>query len=139
MHRPARASIIVFSRAQAAAITGISLQDLALWERAAWLSVGSRRGGHLSVAELLALSVLRELARRLGSRLTDYALGARALFRALEAAERVERLDHHVALIGADFARLCELRSEHVSCAGDAFVAVPLHPLLAELRDQVFP
>jgi hypothetical protein len=136
--RPARTSTIVFSRAQACVFAGVTRADLARWEQAADVSLGARRGGYLSMPDLLGLCVLRELDARLGPRFGDYALGVSQLVAALETAEEVERLDSHVALVGADFARLCELRSEHVSCAGDAFISVPLHPLLAELRDRVF-
>ncbi len=127
-----------FSRAAACRLVGLAPTELARWERAARREIGLRLPASLACSDLVALSVLRAVFTRVGKRAGAFTTGLAQLFTALAERTDIERLDDHVALIGRDFARLARLRSGHVCCAGDDFIVVPLHAILADLRDQVF-
>lgn len=125
-----------FTPAAACEVLGLAPADLARWEPAI---AALRLAASLSFAELVALAVVAEASRRLGEGAGDYALGLCRLFEAMGAAPEPERLDDHVAIVGRDFARLARVKEGHLRCEGDGFIVVALRPVLAELRDQVFP
>jgi hypothetical protein len=125
-----------FTPAAACEILGLTAGELNRWDRA---GAALRLAESLTFADLLALAVLAEASRRLGAGVEDFALGLCRLFVALAERTDLERLDDHVALVGRDFARVARLKGAHIRCAGDAFIVVPLGPILADLRDQVFP
>jgi hypothetical protein len=133
VERPALAGL---SRTAACRLIGVSPSALGRWERS--VASGVSLPASLAFADLLALAVLRELTARLGAGADDFSAGVAQLFAVLAARADLERLDDYVALIGHDFARLAELRSDHVRCVGDDFIVVALHPILASFRDQVF-
>jgi hypothetical protein len=117
-------------------ILGLPPDELDRWAKA---NAALQLAGSLTFADLLALAVMAEASRRLGAGVEDYALGLCRLFVALAERTDLERLDDHVALVGRDFARVAQLRGDHIRCAGDGFIVVPLAPILADLRDRVFP
>ncbi len=90
-------------------------------------------------SQVFALAARREAVRRLGSLACDFGLGLELIAHALGDAADVERLERCTLLVGRDYARLAEVRSDHLSCKTGDFVVVPLRPILATLRDQVFP
>jgi hypothetical protein len=92
----------------------------------------------LWLEEIQALAVVGEAARRLGPMANAFEPGLGRLFAALAERDGVERLDDHVALIGRDFASLARMKGDHIRCAGDSFLVIPLGPILAALRDRVF-
>ncbi len=128
-----------FSRADACTVVGLTCADFDQWERALSAEAGVQLTPTLAFADLLALAILRAVIERLGWRAGAFTLGVGQLFQGLGTRPDLERLDDYAALVGRDFARLAELRSDHVRCSGDEFVVVPLGPILARLRDQVFP
>ena len=128
-----------YSRAAASRIVGLAPTALARWERAAAREIGLRLPASLAFPDVLALGVLREVSARLGARVDGFTAGLGQLFATLDAIRDIERLDGLVALVGQDFARLTQVQRDHVSCVGDAFVVVPLRPILVGLRDLVFP
>ncbi len=93
-------------------------------------------GKALAFANVLAIAVVREASR--DGRAGAFTLGLGQLFQILAARPDVEHLDDYAALIGRDFARLAQLRGVHVLCKREDFVVIPLRPILADLRDQVF-
>jgi hypothetical protein len=125
-----------FTPAAACEILGLTAGELDRWDRA---GAALRLAESVTFADLLALAVMAEASRRLGAGVEDFALGLCRLFVALAERTDLERLDDHVALVGRDFARVARLKGDHISCTGDAFIVVPLGPILADLRDQVFP
>jgi len=127
-----------FSRAAARQIVGVSESQLELWEQAAWQETGRRPAVAFTFADLLALAILREVSRRLGRRAGGFSAGLGQLFLALAEKDDVERIDDLVALVGPHFARLAKVRSQHIRCEDETFVVVPLGPILADFRDQVF-
>jgi hypothetical protein len=129
---------ILFSRDLACDIAGVTPAEVERWEQAFGLQFGAQRDGSLSLRDVLGLCVLRELASRLGARLWAFGPGFAQLLNALAQADEPDRLDDHVAIVGPDYARLCQARADHLRCAGDGFLTVSLGPLLADLRDQVF-
>jgi hypothetical protein len=124
-----------FTREAACEILGLEAHTLDRWDRA---SAALRLATSLTFADLVALAVVAEASRRLGADTGDYTLGLCRLFVALAEPADAERLDEHVALVGRDFARVARLKDDHIRCAGDGFIVVPLAPILADLRDQVF-
>jgi len=128
-----------FSRRAACRIVGLARSDLERWERAIRRSGGRPWPEALAFADLVALAVLREAMGRLDACAGAFAIGLGRLVEALRARSDVETMDDHVVLLGGDFARLAQVRSEHVRCSVGDFVVVWLRPILAELRDQVFP
>jgi hypothetical protein len=123
-----------FSRDDACAIVGIPISTLMEWEQKG-LPACDRR---FTLSDLLALTVTREMARRLGPRLDDFALGLKQLFPALASRPVVERADDFSAVVGPCFAFLWRT-AEHDDRADEKdIVVVPLRPLLSELKDQVF-
>ncbi|HEX3405629.1 MAG TPA: hypothetical protein VHS81_00195 [Caulobacteraceae bacterium] len=110
--------------------------ELERWDRA---FAALRLAASLTFADLVALAVVAEACRRLGPGTADFSLGLCRLFEAMSETSNVEQLDAHVALVGRDFARVARLKDDHIRCAGDGFIVVPLAPILAGLRDQVFP
>jgi hypothetical protein len=92
----------------------------------------------LSFAEIVALAIVGDASHRLGAGVERFELGLARLFTALAAHDCLDRLDDHVALVGRDFACLAQIKVDHIRCADDGFIVVPLGPILAELRDRVF-
>jgi hypothetical protein len=129
---------IRFIPSQACVIAGVAPASLRSWEAQVGRSISQSGDGSLSLSELIGLCVIRELAARVGDRITDFRAGIAQLFDTLATRPDLESLDGHTAIVGRDLARLCELKSHHVTFADDGYLAVPLHPLLAELRDRVF-
>src|SRR5580658_8896353 len=129
---------ILFSRSQACQIVGLPAPLLAEWESALAREPDLSLAPAFGLAELIALSVGREMSARLGARLGAFTLGLGRLFRLLAGRADLNHLDDQAAVVGRDFALVCEVRSDHLSCKGEEFLVVPLHPLLAELRDRVF-
>jgi hypothetical protein len=127
-----------FSRVAACRLVELAPSELARWEWAAQRETGLRLPASLAFHDVIALAVLAEISRRVGARAGAFTMGLAQLFAALAERTCIERLDGHVALVGQDFARLAELRTDHVRCVGDDFIAVPLDAILADLRDQVF-
>jgi hypothetical protein len=82
---------------------------------------------------------MREMERRIDSRIDEFACGLRQLSRALAAITDVERTDHLCAVIGPRFGFLWQLPDGDTRHRERDTVVVPLRPLLAELRDLVFP
>jgi hypothetical protein len=125
----------MFTPAAACEILGLSAGELERWDRA---YAALRLAASLTFADLVALAAVAEASRRLGDGAGAFTLGLCRLFVAMAEQADVERLDEHVALVGRDFARIARLRDDHIRCAGDGFIVVPLAPILADLRDQVF-
>jgi len=125
-----------FTAAAACEILGLPAGELDRCDRAL---AALRLAASLSFADLVGLAVVAEASRKLGPGAADFSLGLSRLFVALADAAEVERLDEHVALVGRDFARVARLKDDHIRCAGDGFIVVPLAPILADLRDQAFP
>ncbi len=125
-----------FTPAAACEILGLTAGELDRWDRA---GAALRLAESLTFADLLALAVMAEASRRLGAGVEAFTLGLCRLFVALAERTDLERLDDYVALVGRDFARIARLKDDHIRCAGDDFIVVPLAPILADLRDQVFP
>lgn len=121
--------------AAACEIVGLTPAELERWGKA---TAALRLAPSLTFADLLALAVVAEASRRLHAGAGDFELGLRRLFVAMAERADLERLDDHVALVGRDFARVARLRGDHISCAGDGFLVIPLGPILAALRDRVF-
>ena len=126
---------VAFSPEAACEILGLSAGELARWDRA---FAALRLAASLTFSELVALAVIGEASRRLEARAGAFTLGLCRLFVTLAERTDVERLGEHVALVGRDFARLARLKDDHIRCAGDDFIVVPLAPILADLRDQAF-
>jgi hypothetical protein len=127
-----------FSRDDACAIVGIPASTLLEWEQKGCQPCGGRNDRPFALADLLALAATREIARRIGPRLNDFALGVKQLSKALAARPDVERADHLSAVIGPHFAFLWQIPDEDDRCRERDIIIVPLRPLLSELRDQVF-
>jgi hypothetical protein len=127
-------SLSTFARADAARIVGVAPARLTDWERSLWARADLDLGPSLTLADLVALSVLAIAARHLG----EFTPGFAGLFQALRDRPDIERLDDHVALVGRDLACIVELGRNRVRCAGDDFLVIPLAPILTGLRDQVF-
>ena len=123
------------TREAASDILGLEAPELGRWDRAL---AALRLATTLTFADLMALAVVAEAARRLGAAADDYTLGLCRLFTALAEPADAERLGEQVALVGRDFARVARAKDDHIRCAGDGFIVVPLAPILADLRDQVF-
>lgn len=139
---PAPASeplVQAFSREDASRIVGVPISAFLDWERFAAPRTDVASEPAFTFSDLLAFAVTREMADQLGPAVGDYAFGVGQLFDLLAAQPNVDRLDDHSAVIGRGFARLGKVRDKHVSCATRDFVIVPLRPLLADFRDQVFP
>jgi hypothetical protein len=132
--KPAR-----FSRENACAILGVPPSALSEWEARGAPACDDRPDGRLTLSDLIALAVTREIARRLGPRLDDFAPGVKQLFPALAARADVERADDLSAVIGRQFAFVWRVPDGDIRCDAQDVVVVPLRPLLRELRDQVFP
>ena len=126
---------VTFSPEAACGILGLPTAELDRWNRAL---AALRLAASLTFSDLVALAVVAEASRRLGAGADAFALGLCRLFVAIADEADVERLDEHVALVGRDFARIARLKDDHIRCAGDGFIVVPLAPILADLRDQVF-
>jgi hypothetical protein len=124
-----------FSQEAACEILGLEAHELDRWDL---VRAAPSLARTLSFADLMAVAVVAEASRRLGAAASDYGLGLCRLFVALAEPADAERLDAHVALVGRDFARVACLRDDHIRCAGDGFIVVPLAPILADLRDRVF-
>ena len=131
----AGAAAVAFSPEAACEILGLSAGELARWDRA---FAALRLAASLTFSELVALAVIGEASRRLEARAGAFTLGLCRLFVTLAEQADIERLGEHVALVGRDFARLARLKDDHIRCAGDDFIVVPLAPILADLRDQAF-
>ena len=121
--------------AAASEIVGLTPAELDRWDKAI---AALRLAPSLTFADLLALAVVADASHRLGERARDFELGLCRLFVAMADRADLERLDDHVALVGRDFARVARLKGDHISCAGDGFLVIPLGPILAGLRDRVF-
>jgi hypothetical protein len=130
-----RGAELGFAPAAACELVGLTPAELDRWGRAI---AALRLAPSLTFADLLALAVVAEASHRLGARGRDFELGLCRLFVAMADQSNLERLDDHVALVGRDFARVARLRGDHISCAGDGFLVIPLGPILAGLRDRVF-
>jgi hypothetical protein len=128
-----------FSREDACAIVGIPMSTLLSWEHQGCKACADGDGGLLRLSDLLALAVTRELAGRLGPRLSEFVSGVKQLFPALASKSDVERADDLSAVIGPRFAFLWQIPDEDDRCRERGIVVVPLRPLLSELRGQVFP
>jgi hypothetical protein len=115
---------------------GLPPAELDRWERA---NAALRLAASLTFADLLALAVVAQASRHLGARVGAYTLGLCRLFVAMTDAGDLEHLDDHVALVGRDFARIARLKGDHIRCAGDGFVVVPLGSILDDLRGRRFP
>jgi hypothetical protein len=128
---------LAFSREAACRIVGLSRATLETWAGQA------RRAGasppiRFGVGGLVALMVLRDLAGRLGPEREAFTPGIVQLFQLLAPHTDARWLSAQTAVIGRDFARLCELRTGHIRCDDGQFLAQPLRPLVAELQDRVF-
>jgi hypothetical protein len=128
---------ILFSREQASNLVGLSRAELEAWERT-FVGDGHAWPARFGLADLIALSVLREMSQRLGSRTEAFAVGLDQLFRLLSQRSSADGLSTQTALVGRDFGRLLELRSTHVQCSDDEFVLTPLRPIIENLKDKVF-
>jgi len=131
-----RAAGAVFSRVAACRIVGFAPSALKRWEKALADEAGRPRPAVFTVFDLLALSVIREVETRLGDRASGFTVGLGEVFGLLSAQVDLQRLDPFAVLVGPDFARLAELRADHVRCVGDGFVVVPFNPILEDLRGR---
>jgi len=66
------------------------------------------------------------------------AAGIEQLFGLLAARPDIDRLDKLSVVLGHDFARLVEADGDCAGKTGGDVVVVPLGPILAALRDEVF-
>jgi hypothetical protein len=128
-----------FSREEACAIVGIPVSTLIEWERQGCRNWGPGDDRPFALSDLLALAVIREMARCLGPRLNDFAFGVGQLFQALAARTDMERADDLSAVIGPHFAFLWKIHEGDDRSRERDMVVVPLRPLLADFRNQVFP
>jgi hypothetical protein len=128
-----------FSRVAACHALGFAPSALHRWEGHFAADAGLTLPDRLTFSELLALAVASEAQRRIGDRAFDFTAGLGQVFTLLAARGNLEQLDSFAVLVGRDFARLTELPSDHIRCPDNSFLVVPLAPLLAIFRDQVFP
>jgi hypothetical protein len=128
-----------FSRDAACAIVGIPISTLTEWEQKAGRGGGDSGARPFALSDLLVLAVMREMARRIDSRIDAFACGLRQLSQELAAVTDVERADHLCAVIGPRFGVLRQASDEDSRLRERDTVVVPLRPLLSELRDLVFP
>ena len=126
-----------FTWAAAAPIVGLAPSVLSRWERLLLDRAGFDLGSTLSFADLVGLAALGAAVRCLGAGADGFAVGLARLFEALRDRADVERLDGYAALVGHDSGRLAE-RYDHESCAAADILVVPLRPILADFRGQVF-
>jgi hypothetical protein len=133
----ARRPGVVFSRTTAAEIAGLGELDLRRWEQALRVEAGLDLGEQLPFCDLLALVVVKAAADQLRFRASDYVLGLAETFRVLRN-RTDEPLDQSAILVGRDFARLTQLRGDHVRCSAGDFIVIDLGAILADLRDRVF-
>jgi len=123
--------------AEAVRIVDLGSPALRRWTEIVRNEVGIEVGERVTLADLVALAALRVTARCLGSGVEAYVIGLARLFAVLRGRADVERLDGFTALVGHDSARIVE-RYDGESCAADDVLVIPLRPILAELRSQVF-
>jgi len=126
-----------FTRQAAAEIVRLTPSNLRRWENLLLLQAGFDLGPTLDFADLVGLAVLSATVRCLGAEADGYATGLAQLFEALRDRRDVERLDGYAALVGRDSARLVT----HVDtepCAAADILIIPLRPILADFRGQVF-
>jgi hypothetical protein len=128
---------LAFPREAACRIVGLTPATLEAWAGQAQ-KAGVAPPITFGVGGLVALMVLRDLADRLGPETETFTSGLAQLFQLLAPRTDARWLASQTALIGRDFARLCELRTAHIRCDGGQFLAQPLRPLVAELQDRVF-
>jgi hypothetical protein len=126
-----------FSATTAARLAGLGRSALRRWEEVLRHEADFGLGERLSLADVVALAALGVTARCLGAGAEDYAAGHARLFEALRNRADVERLDAFAALVGRDSARIAE-RYDEARCAAEDILVIPLRPILAGLRDQVF-
>jgi hypothetical protein len=126
---------IRFSREEACEITGLPPGILERWEAAA-AGAGFCPPPDFTLSGLVALAVLHACAGRPNAEV-ECATGVAQLFRLLAKTD-LRRLGAQTVVIGRDVASLCEIRAAHVHFEGDAFLTIPLGPLIADLQDRVF-
>jgi hypothetical protein len=124
---------IQFSKSEACRIAGLPPATLAAWALLA-APFGFELHASFGIGGLVAFSVLRKLAERR----SIYAAGITQVFEVLMPCRDEGWLAARTAIVGPDFARLCELRTVHVRCNGDQFVVLPLRLIVSDLRDKVF-
>ena len=126
-----------FTRSVAAEIARLTPLNLRRWENLLLNQAGVDLGPTLVFSDLVALAVLSATVRCLGADADDYAVGIAQLFEALRGRADVERLDGYAALVGRDSGRLLtHYDTEH--CAAADILIIPLRPILADFRGQVF-
>ncbi len=128
---------LTFPSEAACRIVGLAPATLEAWAGQA-LRAGVSPPITFGVGGLVALMVLRDLADRLGPETETFTPGLVQLFQLLAPLTDAGWLSAQTAVIGRDFARLCELRTAHIRCDDGQFLAQPLRPLIAELQDRVF-
>ena len=126
---------ILFSREEALEIVGLPPEILTRWEAAA-CAAGFCTPTDYPLSGLVALSVLHACAGTPGAEI-EFAIGVAQLFRLLGKSD-LRRLAAQTAIVGRDGASLCELRAAHVHFDGDAWLAIPLRPLVSALQDRIF-
>lgn len=126
-----------FSRPVAAEIVRLTPPNLRRWENLLRTRAGLDLGPTLCFADVVALAVLSAAVRCLGAGADDYAVGVARLFEALGNRADIARLDGYVALVGHDTARLAR-RFDLERCAAADMLVIPLRPILADFRGQVF-
>lgn len=119
-------------------LVGLTPAQLARLERAVSDATGWRPSQSLTFADLVALAVVREVLHQLAGRIDEVTVGLAELFVALASRRDVERLSDHVAVVGRAFARLVAMPNDEPESIEGAVVVIPLRPILAAFRDQVF-
>jgi hypothetical protein len=126
-----------FTHAAAARIVGLAPSVLSRWEDLLFSRAGFDLGSTLTFADLVGLAALSATLRCVGGGADQFAAGLARLFEALRDRADVERLDGYAALVGRDSADIAQ-RYDVEGCAASDILVIPLRPILADFRGQVF-
>jgi hypothetical protein len=127
-----------FSADEICGLLDLAPDWLSQWRLDRLIPTGEDRGSSpFTLADILSIAVTQEISARADIHLESYAEGLGWLVQALAAAD-VERLDDVMAIVGPRSAELWDRGQQRIRAVPSDWVAIPLGPILSNLRDRVF-
>lgn len=129
---------IQFTQEQARTLTDVSVETIRHWRRVVpYLASKPGKSARFTFSDVVGLAVTRELIN-FGVRIASISVGVEALFQVLAAAGPGV-LESGIALVTSEGAAIVDSEEFTGLRFGRSGLIVPLHPLIARIREQMFP
>lgn len=128
-----------FTQDQARRLVGVSVETLRHWRKTIpYLSLRTGKAARFTFTEVVGLAVTNELVNTFGVHIVTLSAAVNKIF-PLFADAIPAVLDYATVVLSANDARLFDTRSQSTSFPAQSAVVIPLAPIVAGIRQQIFP